>query len=503
MNIISSLWIGSKLTRLEIYCIKSFLKLGYDFHLYVYSHIDNIPDGTIIMNANEIIDEDDIFFLNGSLATFSDLFRYKLLYEVGGIWTDLDMIALKRFDFEEPFIFSSERTIQKGAYKLEAPYVTHIGILKAPPKSEFYKELYEICVEIQDKGKNKETIRYMRVLRDLVKKYQYEKYVRPPSDFCNLNWWDTKDVFFKNDFRIKYGVEPKTKEELLSQSYTIHFWRSLATNKYKLDLNKIYNKNSFWELLLSKVDEMDFIIAIPTYNRPEIFKQTTMAFLERHNVPKKNVLLFLKDKEQLKKYENIDYQKILTNSHGMMKTRNYLQKYFRQSEYENVLYLDDDIADLYDYDKPLDDFICLINKMIKDLEQRKLYIAGISPYDNTFYLKRTSTTTLKNICGCFRLERIRRDTDIILTPVGQFEDMFFSCKHFLRDGGLLRYNWIYPKTKFFNDIGGMNESLGGMTERQKEMEINKDIMLELFPKMLKPILKKTGWDLRLNHHYKI
>ena len=39
-----------------------------------------------------------------------------MLYEKGGYWVDSDMIALKkplRFK-EEPYIFSSERTIQKG-----------------------------------------------------------------------------------------------------------------------------------------------------------------------------------------------------------------------------------------------------------------------------------------------------------------------------------------------------------------------------------------------------
>ena len=39
-----------------------------------------------------------------------------MLYEKGGYWVDLDMIALKP-KFKEPYIFSSERTIQKGPQK--------------------------------------------------------------------------------------------------------------------------------------------------------------------------------------------------------------------------------------------------------------------------------------------------------------------------------------------------------------------------------------------------
>ena len=58
----------------------------------------------------------EVFDLKSTFLPFSDIWRYKMLYENGGYWVDLDMIAIKRFDFKEPFVFSSERTIQKGAY---------------------------------------------------------------------------------------------------------------------------------------------------------------------------------------------------------------------------------------------------------------------------------------------------------------------------------------------------------------------------------------------------
>ena len=59
MVVVQSLWIG-KLTQLEILCIKSFLKNGIDFYLYTYdkSLTDALPVGTIIKDANEIMEED-------------------------------------------------------------------------------------------------------------------------------------------------------------------------------------------------------------------------------------------------------------------------------------------------------------------------------------------------------------------------------------------------------------------------------------------------------------
>ena len=40
---VQSLWVGNRLSRMEHYSIKSFLKLGYKFILYTYEPVANIP----------------------------------------------------------------------------------------------------------------------------------------------------------------------------------------------------------------------------------------------------------------------------------------------------------------------------------------------------------------------------------------------------------------------------------------------------------------------------
>ena len=76
-NTVQSLWIGKELNIFGILCIKSFLKLGYEFHLYTYNHLPNIPEGTYIKNANDIINEDQIFeYTGGGVSAFSNMFRY-------------------------------------------------------------------------------------------------------------------------------------------------------------------------------------------------------------------------------------------------------------------------------------------------------------------------------------------------------------------------------------------------------------------------------------------
>lgn len=263
--IVQSLWVGSELSRMEYYSILSFLKLGYTFHLYTYEYVKNVPKGTKILDGNKILPEEDIFELRESYLPFADIFRYKMLYENGGYWVDLDMIAIKPFDFEEPYVFSSERTIQGrelgvpfASYKKSVP---NIGVLKAPKKSPFYKELYEACIQEEKLKKNKDKLRYMRLMRTMIDKYNYHKYVRKPVDFCHLDWWYAKDAFKPDKellktgkLRSKYHVPGKTIKSMFTKPYTVHFWRDLVTKKYKLDLNGIYDERSLWELMINYIE---------------------------------------------------------------------------------------------------------------------------------------------------------------------------------------------------------------------------------------------------------
>ena len=108
-NIIQSLWIGKPLSKLEQLSIKSFIDNGHEYHLYVYDNIQNIPEGTIIKDANEILNKDEIFYYkNGSVSAFSNLFRFTLLYKKGGYWADTDLICTKPFHFKQDFVISSE-----------------------------------------------------------------------------------------------------------------------------------------------------------------------------------------------------------------------------------------------------------------------------------------------------------------------------------------------------------------------------------------------------------
>jgi len=60
-HIYQSLWIGNELSNMEKLSIKSFIDSGHVYHLYTYGEVKGIPDGTIVKDGNDILNEDEIF----------------------------------------------------------------------------------------------------------------------------------------------------------------------------------------------------------------------------------------------------------------------------------------------------------------------------------------------------------------------------------------------------------------------------------------------------------
>lgn len=125
-NRIQSLWVGSRLSAMEILCINSYLANGHEFYLYAYNDILNVPKDTIIKDANEIVPKKDMYIDNfGGYVNLSNQFRFTMLYKLGGWWVDMDTVCLKPFDFDKSFVFSSEiigpRTRVNNTYMKSQP----------------------------------------------------------------------------------------------------------------------------------------------------------------------------------------------------------------------------------------------------------------------------------------------------------------------------------------------------------------------------------------------
>src|SRR5215471_10867912 len=183
-RIVHGLWIGSELSRLEQLTLRSFARFGHEFHLWVYDDIETrLPVNVALRDANKILPRERIFRTarqdaetgvgKGALPPFSDLFRYKLLYEHGGIWADMDVTCLRPLDFEEEYVFRPHRLGMVG------------NLMKCPKGSELMRSAFEEVDAIAD-----EDIAWLtpnRILNRHVERLGLSRFIR--RDISNEDLW--------------------------------------------------------------------------------------------------------------------------------------------------------------------------------------------------------------------------------------------------------------------------------------------------------------------------
>ncbi len=255
-KIIHGLWIGNELSAIEQLCIQSFIQNGHIFTLWSYAVIKNIPKGTILENASDIIPHNEIFSYihtnkyghgKGSYAGFSDIFRYKLLYEKGGWWTDMDVTCLKPFDFEDDYVF--RKNGNKGVVG---------NILKCPKNNDLMKYCYENAHQ-QINENNKDWMLPIKILNSGIKQFKLEQYI---LDFTNEDSWPVI---------IKLLA---TGNNLNSSFYAIH-WMNEEWRRHGLKKDAFIEQSSIQQLLekhtidhhfLSEKEEKQFHFSLSKWN---------------------------------------------------------------------------------------------------------------------------------------------------------------------------------------------------------------------------------------------
>ena len=229
-RIIQGLWIGPELSVMEQMSIASYLRNGHEYHLYVYDEPKNIPAGTIIKDAKQILPASMIFQYKQypSYAGFANFFRYKLLLERGGWWSDMDAICLKPLDFPDEHVFSTEMC--RG---LE---VVSCGLIKAPTGSRAMAYAWEVC-----QSKKPELLVWgetgPKLMGEAVKKFSLEKYKKPYHVFCPFGFFEWRKV-----------LESDPGVMLDESSYSIHLWNEMWRDAGQ-DKNAQYHQDCLYERL--------------------------------------------------------------------------------------------------------------------------------------------------------------------------------------------------------------------------------------------------------------
>lgn len=231
------LWVNGELSKLEKLSLSSFVKNGFSVNLWTYNLQIVSPEGVVVRDARHIIPEDKIFYSkSGSLAPFSDLFRYKLLIEEPGLWSDADVICLISAD--EFALFGSEPFLVSERLSVPRSLKLNPNIIFAPDSDnqEFIKIALSVS-ESLDSSKIGGLDLGPKLITVLFQSFpQIRVRVMKPNFANGIDPWDCPDALLRPNGKVPKGA------------VFIHCFNEIWRQR-GIDKNEAYPKHSImWNL---------------------------------------------------------------------------------------------------------------------------------------------------------------------------------------------------------------------------------------------------------------
>jgi hypothetical protein len=236
----------------------------------------------------------------------------------------------------------------------------------------------------------------------------------------------------------------------------------------------------------------NYVVAIPTYNRQDVLANKSLKTLIEGGVNKNKIFLFVANKEQYKLYETVIpknmYHKIIIGKIGIANQRKFISKYFPEGQY--IISMDDDVEDVLmlkgEKLVKLKNLDGLFKEAYQLLKKEHLFIWGVYPVRNPFFMYNTVTTDLRFIIGVLfgYINRHNKKLEPSIKSETK-EDYEQTILYYKMDGGVMRFNNITPKTKF-NAPGGLGTD---RYERNKNAAI---YLKEKYPDIVTRFERKNG-----------
>ena len=243
---------------------------------------------------------------------------------------------------------------------------------------------------------------------------------------------------------------------------------------------------------------MKFVI--PSYQRVELLKSKTLAFLKEQEVDPKDIYVFIRDDDsQIDEYNAIPDINVITlmDIRGIGNTHNAITIYFPEDTW--ITELDDDIHHVIDCKRDkISDFKTRIQTMVAIMQQEGISYGGFYQCSNPMFMSGNDeyTRDLRYMLGLMRIRKI----DYKIKLETNYSEDFENCiLHYLKDGAILKNNWIAGHTKNYNAGGCDGDGRNLETEKT-----DKEFLANKYPNHCKLFQRKNGrWDLRLNKNPKV
>ncbi len=270
-----------------------------------------------------------------------------------------------------------------------------------------------------------------------------------------------------------------------------------------------------------------YVIAIPSYQRAELLKLKTLTVLQKYKIPRNRIYIFLANEDELENYTKIIpkdmYGKFIVGVKGLKNQRNFITNYFPEGQ--EIVNMDDDIYGFNTlafkskkktsssrfvsikknkfnaYLKPLNDLDAFFQNSFKVLNQQNLFLWGIYPINNAYFMFDKMTTDLRLIVGpCWG--NINRHSPNLTLTIDEKEDVERTLQYYTKDNGVLRFNYVSVKTNYYKTKGGM-QALG--RDRKKDAMDSAIYLNKKYPTLTKLFLsKKSGYaEVKLKDNNKV
>ena len=263
--------------------------------------------------------------------------------------------------------------------------------------------------------------------------------------------------------------------------------------------NRNLNKRS---TLKKSKNKINYVVAVPSYKRYEILRDKTLKLLKSKNINSKSIYIFVANNEEKILYEKVldksKYNKIVVGEKGLENQRNFISSYFDENQF--IIQIDDDINDLmiikdsknHIREKHILVKLKNLDKFIKNaymlMKKHNIYLFGIYPIDNPYFMSNRISTKLKLVVGGF-FGMINRKSDKFKLDIDEKDDVLLTLLHYKEDGRILRFNNVCFKTTYYKGPGGMQEH---KKNRKEETLKSAKLLAQRFPKLTKLNLKKKS-----------
>lgn len=251
-----------------------------------------------------------------------------------------------------------------------------------------------------------------------------------------------------------------------------------------------------------------YIIAIPSYNRPELIQTKTLALLHKHDIEPSLINIFVADRQQYEIYNSKIpshlYNKIIIGLKGLKNQRNFINRYYPEGYH--IIEMDDDIDKIVQLNtknnnsttlsqdksktlKPIENLNEFIIKAFERCMKDNIFLWGVYPLDNAYFMTDTITTDLRFIVGPMFGIINRHRSDLKLT-IDEKENSERTLQHWTIDGKVLRFNNVGIQTNYYKNKGGMQDE--GKNRKEEALK-SVNYLHSKYPKLTKIHLgKKSG-----------